>query len=115
MSSHVKWRNVRRPDVAGHAKVLDDEQRMTQFRELVYRLRMDAGLTQAELANRMGTAQSAIARMESGGVRPILETLEKLANALGKDLVVGIGEGLGENRVIAKLVREGHAVVRADS
>jgi transcriptional regulator with XRE-family HTH domain len=66
---------------------------MTQFRELVYRLRMDAGLTQAELANRMGTAQSAIARMESGGVRPILETLEKLANALGKDLVVGIGEG----------------------
>lgn len=79
--------------------------------ELVYRLRIEAGLTQVELADRMGTAQPAIARMENGGVRPTLDTLEKLAKTVGKDLV-GIGEGLQENRTINKMVRDGHAVVR---
>jgi transcriptional regulator with XRE-family HTH domain len=71
----------------------DDEERIAEFRSFVYRLRSDAGLTQAELAVRMGTTQSAIARMEGGGVRPTLETLEKLAKAIGSDLVVGVGEG----------------------
>lgn len=43
----------------------DDEARISAFRELVYRLRTEAGFTQAELAERMGTTQSAIAlRME---------------------------------------------------
>jgi transcriptional regulator with XRE-family HTH domain len=47
---------------------------------MAYRLRTDAGLTQEELAQRMGTTQSAIARMEGGGARPTLETLEKLVS-----------------------------------
>ena len=83
--------------------------------ELVYRLRSDAGLTQTELAQRMATTQSAIARMEGGGTCPTLETLEKVASAVGAELVVGIGEHLSENRSIAKLVREGRAVVRKAS
>ncbi len=112
MSSHVKWREVSRPTRGRGDTVLDDEERISQFRELVYRLRIEAGLTQVELADRMGTAQPAIARMENGGVRPTLDTLEKLAKAVGKDLVVGIGEGLQENRTINKMVRDGHAVVR---
>lgn len=89
-----------------------DEARIAAFRELVHRLRTEAGLTQTELAERMGTTQSAIARMEGGGTRPTLETLEKLAAAVGADLVVGMGENLSANRSIAKLEREGHAVVR---
>ena len=68
-----------------------DEERITAFRELVFRLRTDAGLTQAELAGRMGTTQSAIARIENGGTRP---TLERLARAVGQDLVVGVEAGL---------------------
>ena len=60
----------------------------------------------------MGTTQSAIARMEGGGTRPTLETLEKLAGAVGQELVVGVGEHLSSNRSIVKLIREGHAVVR---
>ena len=90
----------------------EDEARIAAFRALVYRLRTEAGLTQSELAGRMGTTQSAIARMEGGGTRPTLETLEKLATAVGAELVVGVGEHLSENRSIAKLVREGRAVVR---
>lgn len=88
---------------------------ISSFRALVYRLRTGAGLTQAELAVRMGTTQSAIARMEGGGARPSLETLERLAVAVGFELVVGVGEKLSENRSIAKLVRDGHAVIRRAS
>ncbi len=93
----------------------EDEARISAFREFVYRLRSEAGLTQAELAERMGTTQSAIARMEGGGARPTLETLEKLAAAVGGELVVGVGEHLSDNRSIAKLVRDGHAVIRRAS
>lgn len=42
----------------------EDEARISAFRSLVHCLRTEAGLTQAELAGRMGTTQSAIARME---------------------------------------------------
>ncbi len=93
----------------------EDEARIAAFRELVHRLRAEAGLTQAELADRMGTTQSAIARMEGGGSRPSLDTLERLARAVGADLVVGFGPNLSTNRSIAKLERDGHAVVRRAS
>jgi ribosome-binding protein aMBF1 (putative translation factor) len=88
------------------------EARVAAFQGLVYRLRIEAGLTQAQLATRMGTTQSAIARMEGGGTRPTLETLEKLASAVGADLVIGVAENLSSNRSIAKLERDGRAVVR---
>jgi transcriptional regulator with XRE-family HTH domain len=45
-----------------------------------------AGLTQAELALRMGTTQSVIARLESGRVQPTTATLQRLARATGTRL-----------------------------
>ena len=44
-----------------------------------------AGITQAELAIRIGTTQSVVARLESGGGKhsPSLATLQKYAHALG--------------------------------
>jgi transcriptional regulator with XRE-family HTH domain len=113
--TRTKWSDVRAPDDPAMQAVVEDEARITEFRELVYTLRTEAGLTQAQLAERMGTTQSAIARMEGGGVRPSLETLERLAVAVGQELVVGFGTGLSGNRSIAKMVRDGHAVVRAAS
>jgi transcriptional regulator with XRE-family HTH domain len=46
-----------------------------------------AGLTQAQLAKRMGTTQSAIARLESGRL-PSVKTLQKFAHATGTRPVV---------------------------
>jgi len=115
MSTRTKWTAIDRPDSDLVRAAAEDEARISPFRELVFRLRTEAGLTQAELARRMGTTQSAIARIEGGGARPSLDTLERLAAAVGKELVVGVGDSLSENRSIAKLVRDGHAVVRAAS
>ena len=56
--------------------------------EAMIRARAEAGVTQAELAERMGTTQSAIARLESGRVSPTVETLQKYARALGKRLKI---------------------------
>ena len=115
MSTRTKWTAINRSGSDLARAAAEDEARISQFRELVFRLRSEAGLTQAELARRMGTTQSAIARVEGGGARPSLDTLERLAAAVGKELVVGVGDSLSENRSIAKLVRDGHAVVRAAS
>lgn len=54
----------------------------------VRRLRILAGLSQHELACRSATSQPAIAHLEAGRRVPTVGTLEKLARALGHDLVL---------------------------
>ncbi len=54
--------------------------------QLVIGARAHADISQAELAERMGTSQSAIARLESGRIKPSTRTLEKLAAATGMRL-----------------------------
>lgn len=44
------------------------------------------GLTQKEIADRMGTKQSALARFESGNINPTLNFMQKLAKALNTTL-----------------------------
>ncbi len=55
------------------------------FLDEVLKARAKAGLTQAEVAERMGTTQSAVARLESGSAKhsPSLATLQRYAQALG--------------------------------
>jgi transcriptional regulator with XRE-family HTH domain len=48
--------------------------------------RLDLGLSQTEVAARMGTSQSAVARLESGEADIRLSTLERYAAALGQQL-----------------------------
>jgi transcriptional regulator with XRE-family HTH domain len=55
---------------------------------LVREARRRAGLTQAELAERAGTTQSAVARTERGVTTPSLEQLTRLVRAAGFDLDV---------------------------
>ena len=56
--------------------------------ELVREARKRAGLTQAQLAERAGTTQSAIARLESGRTSPALEQVERLLKLCGFQLIV---------------------------
>lgn len=51
-------------------------------------LRIRLGLTQAELAEKVGMHQSAIARLESGNVNPSLNLLERIANATGSRITI---------------------------
>jgi transcriptional regulator with XRE-family HTH domain len=53
---------------------------------LVRAARTAAGLTQAELAARLRTTQSAIARLESGDANPRVETLARALRACGREL-----------------------------
>jgi transcriptional regulator with XRE-family HTH domain len=55
---------------------------------LLIEARTRSHLTQAELAERMGTSQSTIARLESGKAKPTLSTLRKLAQATGTQLKI---------------------------
>jgi transcriptional regulator with XRE-family HTH domain len=50
--------------------------------------RQERGLSQRELAELVGTTQSAIARLERGGRPPRIDTLLRIADALECDLVV---------------------------
>jgi transcriptional regulator with XRE-family HTH domain len=54
-------------------------------RELVAQ-RQTAGLSQTEVAARMGTSQSAVARLESGAVDVRASTLERYAAAVGGEI-----------------------------
>ena len=50
--------------------------------------REHAGISQRELATRMGTSQAAVARLEAGGVGATLTTLQKVATALDLKVTV---------------------------
>ena len=78
----LKARALTRPDVKIEYDRLEEE--FAIFDEFL-KVRAAAGLTQAEVALRMGTTQSAIARLESGKGKgsPSLATLQKYARALG--------------------------------
>ncbi|MBI5412367.1 helix-turn-helix transcriptional regulator [Candidatus Peregrinibacteria bacterium] len=52
--------------------------------------RIEKGLTQSQLAKKIGTKQSAISRLESGNYNPSIHFLEKVAKALNLDLVVSM-------------------------
>ena len=76
-----------RPEVkAEYDRLADEFALLDEF----LKARAAAGITQEELAKRMGTTQSAIARLESGKGKhsPTLATLQKYARALGCHLEV---------------------------
>jgi transcriptional regulator with XRE-family HTH domain len=56
----------------------------------IIKLRLSKGWSQEELARRMGTKQSAIARLESGTSLPSLSTAKRVAKALNAELDVVI-------------------------
>ena len=80
---HKKW--LKKPAYRAAYESLEKEYAIASA---VIGLRARAGLTQEELAQRMGTTQPVIARLESGRIRPSISTLERLAKATGSRLLV---------------------------
>jgi uncharacterized protein len=64
------------------------------FQDQLVAARLAAGLTQSELATRIGTTQSAIARLEGGTITPTVETLSRLADAVGLRFEIAPSSGL---------------------
>ncbi len=61
---------------------------MKSAARIVREARRSAGLTQAELAARMGTTQSAVARLEAEGANPRVASLDRAVRAAGRQLEI---------------------------
>jgi DNA-binding XRE family transcriptional regulator len=90
-AAHIQ-RSLINPEFKAAYDALEDE---FSALDALLHARKQAGLTQAEVADRMGIAQSALARIESSlGSRkhsPSLATLRRYAEACGKKLTIAIG------------------------
>ena len=86
------WKNIKKellkdPAVLNEFERLEPEYRI--IREII-KARINRGLSQKELAERIGTRQSNISRLESGDYNPSLEFLIKVARGLDKELSVSL-------------------------
>lgn len=78
---------------AEHPKVKDAYDELGPRYELIraeIEIRREIGMTQKQLAEKMGTAQSNISRFESGTYNPSLGFLYKMARSLGKTLKISM-------------------------
>jgi transcriptional regulator with XRE-family HTH domain len=78
---HKAW--LKEPKYRADYEALDEE---FQLARTLIEARTRAGLSQTQLARRMKTSQSYIARLESGKVRPSTDALERFAAATGSRL-----------------------------
>ena len=97
----LKARALERADVKGEYARLDEEFALL---DEFLKARAAAGITQAEVAERIGTTQSAVARLESGSGKhsPSLATLQKYAHALGCRLELRLVNEVIETGVLTK-------------
>lgn len=80
----------------GSAAYRAEQQRLAQFEDLarlVIKHRAALGISQKELARRVGTSHSAISRLESGRHKTSVETLQRVAESLGVRFVLGFESG----------------------
>ncbi len=88
----MNWKEHKRellkdPEFRREYRTLEPEYKLAS--DLI-RLRLSRGLTQEELARRVHTKQSAIARLESASSLPSLSTVKRVAEALDADLYVAV-------------------------
>jgi len=81
--SFAKWRE--NPEYLAAYEALEEEFALAHA---LIEARAHAGLTQEEVARRMGTTQAVIARLEGGRVRPSTRTLDRFARATGTRLKI---------------------------
>jgi ribosome-binding protein aMBF1 (putative translation factor) len=89
MANYSRWEDVKKRRGTPKPEVRAAIEQDLALGQLIYDLRTEAGLSQRALAERMGTTQSVISRLEEGGgARNRLDTLARVATALDRHLVV---------------------------
>lgn len=86
--SIAEW--MKDPEFRAACKELDEKHGVG---DAMAAARLGAGMTQAEVAGRMGTTQTVVARLEGGGTSPSIRTLKRFAEATGKRLRVWFEDG----------------------
>ncbi len=76
-------------------------------RILLRRERAEEGLTQAELARRLGMSSQSVQTLERSGANPTLDTLDRVASALNRTPVVGLVRERGVWTYAADVARAG--------
>lgn len=95
MANYSRWTEAKGKRPAPSADRRAGVEQDLALGQLIYDLRTEAGLSQRELAQRMGTTQSVISRLEEGGgARNRIDTLARVATALNRHLVVSFPEEL---------------------
>ena len=75
------------------------------LKDNIKKARLDAGLTQLEVAEKLGVAQAQYARWENGGRNPKDETVEKLAEIFGTSFEILKGRDDGLEEIVSLLKR----------
>ena len=93
MANYSRWEDIKKKRPTPDADTRAGVEKELALGQLIYDLRTEAGLSQRELAERMGTTQSVISRLEEGGgARNRIDTLARVATALDRHLVVSFPE-----------------------
>ena len=74
--------------------------------ELIRSTRLTSGLTQSELARRLGTTQSAVARLERPGSNPRMSSLRRAIELMGQRLELSVSHpepSIDESMIVANL------------
>jgi ribosome-binding protein aMBF1 (putative translation factor) len=95
-ASEARRRRGRSPEYRAAQAHLAPYEAIARF---VIQRRAELGLTQEQLAERMGTSHSAISRIESGQHRTSVTTLQRLADALDVRFVMGFETGSAEDPI----------------
>ena len=66
----------------------DDYDIFKEIRDMIIQFRHDSHMTQKELAAKCGITQANISNLEKGTSKPTIESLKKIADALGMRLIV---------------------------
>lgn len=97
MANYSRWETIKKQRGEPSEEIRAGIEQDLALGQLIYDLRRGANLSQRELAQRMGTTQSVISRLEEGGgARNRIDTLARVATALGRHLVVSFPEEVPE-------------------
>jgi len=94
---HKKWMKD-----AGYAREYEGLEEEFALATAVAKARRRAGLSQSELARRMKTTQSTVARLESGRGLPSTRTLDRFAKATGHRLKISFAPIAAKSRTSSR-------------